>query len=99
MSDDPWISSHLELRGQDGEILSGYGWIFPLGDGEVNIGVGTLATAKRPANIALRPLMAFYADERREGHQPVRAHAGRAARVWRWAGRRSVRFDDRPPFD
>ncbi len=23
----------------------------------------------------------------------------RAARVWRWAGRRSVRFDDRPPFD
>ncbi|MGZ5400038.1 MAG: geranylgeranyl reductase family protein [Nocardioides sp.] len=65
-SDDPWISSHLELRGQDGEILSGYGWIFPLGSGEVNIGVGTLATAKRPANIALRPLMAFYADERRE---------------------------------
>ena len=22
----------------------------------------------------------------------------RAARVWRWAGRRSVRLDDRPPF-
>jgi len=70
MADDPWISSHLELRGQDGEILSGYGWIFPLGStsgrGEVNIGVGTLATAKRPANIAVRPLMAFYAEERRE---------------------------------
>ena len=31
MSDDPWISSHLELRGEQGEILSGYGWIFPLG--------------------------------------------------------------------
>ena len=40
---------HLELRGEDGEILSGYGWIFPLGTGEVNIGVGTLATRKRPA--------------------------------------------------
>jgi menaquinone-9 beta-reductase len=66
MSDDPWISSHLELRGSDGEILSGYGWIFPLGTGEVNLGVGTLATAKRPANVALRPLMQFYADERRE---------------------------------
>ena len=64
--DDPWISSHLELRGQGGEILSGYGWIFPLGDGQVNIGVGTLATEKRPANVALRPLMQFYADERRE---------------------------------
>ena len=64
--DDPWISSHLELRGEEGEILSGYGWIFPLGDGQVNIGVGTLATEKRPAEVALRPLMQFYADERRE---------------------------------
>ncbi len=66
MSDDPWISSHLELRGVDGEILSGYGWIFPLGTGEVNLGVGTLATAKRPAEVALRPLMRLYADERRD---------------------------------
>ncbi|NYD43375.1 geranylgeranyl reductase family protein [Nocardioides panaciterrulae] len=65
MSDDPWISSHLELRGADGEILSGYGWIFPLGTGEVNLGVGTLATAKRPADVAIKPLMRFYADERR----------------------------------
>ena len=65
-SDDPWISSHLELRGTAGEILSGYGWIFPLGTGEVNLGVGTLATAKRPAHVALRPLMTLYARERRE---------------------------------
>jgi geranylgeranyl reductase family protein len=66
MSDDPWISSHLELRGEDGEILSGYGWIFPLGTGEVNLGVGTLATSKRPADVAIRPLMAHYAEQRRE---------------------------------
>ncbi|WP_121253426.1 geranylgeranyl reductase family protein [Nocardioides ferulae] len=65
-SDDPWISSHLELRGTGGEVLSGYGWIFPLGTGEVNLGVGTLATAKRPADVALRPLMAHYAEQRRE---------------------------------
>ncbi len=68
-SDDPWISSHLELRGQQDEILSGYGWIFPLGTGEVNIGVGTLATRKRPADVALRPLMQLYADQRREEFQ------------------------------
>ncbi len=69
-ADDPWISSHLELRGADGAILSGYGWIFPLGGaggrGEVNLGVGTLATAKRPADIAIKPLMDFYAAQRRE---------------------------------
>jgi geranylgeranyl reductase family protein len=64
-SDDPWISSHLELRGENDEILSGYGWIFPLGSGEVNVGVGTLATEKRPAQVAIRPLMQRYADERR----------------------------------
>jgi geranylgeranyl reductase family protein len=69
MSDDPWISSHLELRGEQNEILSGYGWIFPLGDGSVNLGVGTLATAKRPAEVALRPLMKHYAEQRREDFQ------------------------------
>jgi geranylgeranyl reductase family protein len=65
MSDDPWISSHLELRGEQGEVLSGYGWIFPLGTGEVNLGVGTLATAKRPANLQVRQLMTSYADQQR----------------------------------
>lgn len=64
--DDPWISSHLELRGAENEILSGYGWIFPQGNGEVNIGVGTLATQKRPAEINLRALMSQYTEEQRE---------------------------------
>lgn len=63
---EPWITSHLELRSPDGEVLPGYGWIFPLGNGEVNIGVGALATAKRPADAALRPLMSYYAGLRRE---------------------------------
>jgi menaquinone-9 beta-reductase len=77
-SDDEWISSHLELRGEDDEVLAGYGWVFPLADGEVNIGVGTLATARRPANIRLRTLIQQYADARREEWQldgPVRAPA------------------------
>ncbi|GAA3654950.1 NAD(P)/FAD-dependent oxidoreductase [Nocardioides ginsengisoli] len=66
-ADDPWISSHLELRGEQNEILSGYGWIFPLGagSGEVNLGAGTLATAKRPADVAIKPLMKLYADRLR----------------------------------
>lgn len=59
---EEWISSDLELRSADGHVLPGYGWIFPLGNGEVNIGVGALATAKRPADVALRPLIKHYAD-------------------------------------
>ncbi len=68
-ADDPWISSHLELRGAAGELLSGYGWIFPLGDGEVNLGVGTLATARRPADVNLRALLDHYAGLRRDEWQ------------------------------
>jgi geranylgeranyl reductase family protein len=64
-SDDEWISSHLELRGGEGELLSGYGWVFPLGDGEVNVGVGTLATERRPADVRLRSLLELYTDQRR----------------------------------
>ncbi|MGY4712699.1 menaquinone reductase [Mycolicibacterium sp. CBM1] len=71
-SGEPWISSDLELRSPAGnragagQVLPGYGWIFPLGNGEVNIGVGALATAKRPADVALRPLIKHYADLKRE---------------------------------
>ena len=69
MSDDPWISSHLELRDENGENLPGYGWIFPLGNGRVNVGLGALATAKRPAKLAVRPLIDVYARLRREDFQ------------------------------
>lgn len=65
-SDDPWITSHLELRDRDKKIQPGYGWVFPLGDGRVNLGVGTLATAKRPAEGSLRPLLELYAEQRAE---------------------------------
>ncbi|CAJ1508619.1 menaquinone reductase [[Mycobacterium] burgundiense] len=65
-ADEPWISSDLELRSTDGTVLPGYGWIFPLGNGEVNIGVGALATVKRPADVALRPLIKGYTDLKRD---------------------------------
>lgn len=64
-SDDEWISSHLELRDGAGTLQPGYGWVFPLNDGDINIGVGTLATATRPAPGALRPLLDLYTQQRR----------------------------------
>lgn len=42
--DDPWIESHLDLRDRDGNHLPGYGWVFPVGDGTINVGVGLLST-------------------------------------------------------
>jgi len=42
--DDPWIESHLDLRDREGNHMPGYGWIFPVGDGTVNVGAGLLDT-------------------------------------------------------
>ena len=44
MSTDPWIESHLDLRDRQGKSIPGYGWVFPLGDGTVNVGAGLLDT-------------------------------------------------------
>ncbi|WP_328388727.1 geranylgeranyl reductase family protein [Nocardia sp. NBC_00416] len=65
-SDDQWITSHLELRNAEDELVPGYGWVFPLANGEVNIGVGSLATEQRPSHIALKPLLEYYTEQRRE---------------------------------
>ncbi|NNN00609.1 MAG: geranylgeranyl reductase family protein [Acidimicrobiaceae bacterium] len=42
--DEAWIDSHLDIRDPHGAVVPGYGWIFPLGDGRVNVGVGLLST-------------------------------------------------------
>jgi geranylgeranyl reductase family protein len=42
--DDPWIESHLDIHDRQGNNLPGYGWIFPVGDGTINVGVGLLST-------------------------------------------------------
>jgi geranylgeranyl reductase family protein len=44
MHDDPWIESALDLRDRNANSLPGYGWIFPVGDGTINVGVGLLDT-------------------------------------------------------
>jgi geranylgeranyl reductase family protein len=42
--DEAWIESHLDLRDRNGDHLPGYAWVFPVGDGTVNVGVGLLST-------------------------------------------------------
>ena len=57
------MHSHVELRDQEGEVQPGYGWIFPLGDGTVNLGCGALSTDARPAKVNTKKLLAHYARE------------------------------------
>jgi geranylgeranyl reductase family protein len=60
--DEPWIESHLDVRDRAGQVLPGYGWIFPLGDGRVNVGVGLLSTSDRWAGLNTTELMAAFVD-------------------------------------
>ena len=38
-----WFDAYLDVRSAE-EALPGYGWVFPVGDGTVNVGVGLLST-------------------------------------------------------
>ncbi|MFF2029996.1 geranylgeranyl reductase family protein [Arthrobacter sp. NPDC058192] len=44
--DDDWMEGWLELPGQDGKLLPGYGWVFGVGDGTSNVGLGILNSSK-----------------------------------------------------
>lgn len=63
---EPWIHSHLELRDAEGTTQPGYGWIFPLGTGEVNLGCGALSTTRRRAKVNTKKLLEHYARQQRE---------------------------------
>ncbi len=60
--DEPWIESHLDLRDRDGNHLPGYGWIFPVGDGTVNVGVGLLSTFRGWKDVNTSKLMEAFCD-------------------------------------
>jgi len=55
--DDTFIESHLDLRDGTGKVVPGYGWIFPLGDGRVNVGVGLLSVEGRWKGVNTSHLM------------------------------------------
>jgi menaquinone-9 beta-reductase len=60
--DEPWIESHLDIRDRAGKVLPGYGWIFPVGDGRVNVGVGLLSTFNRWKSVNTSHLMEGFVD-------------------------------------
>lgn len=54
---DTWIESALDIRDRRGNALPGYGWIFPLGDGSINAGIGLLSTFRDYKNVNTSWLM------------------------------------------
>ncbi|MCU1346023.1 MAG: geranylgeranyl reductase family protein, partial [Acidimicrobiia bacterium] len=61
LHDTPWIESALDVRDRNGNTLPGYGWIFPVGDGTVNVGVGLLSTFRDYKSVNTTHLLSEYA--------------------------------------
>ena len=55
--DDDMLESWLELRTPEGDLLPGYGWVFGVGDGTSNVGLGILNTTKAWQDTNYRDLM------------------------------------------
>jgi geranylgeranyl reductase family protein len=63
------LEACLSLRDEHGTPVPGYGWMFPAGDGTVNIGVGALSTMKGFKKLNLNTLLDQYASLVREPWQ------------------------------
>jgi geranylgeranyl reductase family protein len=61
ISADPWIESCLDVHDRNGQTMPGYGWIFPLGDGTINVGIGLLSTFKGYKDVNTTHLMGEWA--------------------------------------
>lgn len=57
---DPWLDSRLELRDREGRAMPGYGWVFPEGDGTVNVGVGVLSSSRDFRSINTTALLSAF---------------------------------------
>jgi menaquinone-9 beta-reductase len=59
---EPVLEAFLDLRDRDG-LMAGYGWIFPLGDGLVNVGAGLLNTFKRFKEVSAKKVMDVFTEQ------------------------------------
>lgn len=80
---EPWIESALDVKDRNGNPMPGYGWIFPVGDGSVNIGVGLLSTFRDFKSVNTTHLLDAYAHQVAErweidpGRPDAKAKSGR----------------------
>ena len=60
-SNDGFLEAWLEVR-KDDKMLPGYGWLFPVGDGTINVGVGLLSSTRLEKKINLNDLQRAFVD-------------------------------------
>ena len=65
-ADDRFMEACLTVAGPDGSIVPGYGWVFPAGNGIVNIGVGALSTMRDFSSLNLNTMLDAYTAQVRD---------------------------------
>ena len=73
--DDDMLESWLELRDPSGKLLPGYGWVFGVGDGTSNVGLGILNTTKAWQDTDYKKLLASWTSAMPGEWQFDEAHA------------------------
>lgn len=76
---DDYIESHIDIRDGDGRSLPGYGWVFPEGDGTVNVGIGLLSTFRGWKGVNTSELMRAFTQVV-PGYWGIDPEAGRSVR-------------------
>ena len=61
-----YLEACLSLCDENGTAIAGYGWVFPAGDGTVNVGVGALSTMKGFTTLNLNKLLSQYSTSIRD---------------------------------
>ena len=79
--DDTRVEVGLELTDREGTLVPGYGWVVPLGDGTVNVGVTLLSTARDFRGVNTARLLDNWAVRvaERWGFDPTASDAAPAA--------------------
>ena len=96
--DDDWLESWLELWDRTDprhpRLLPGYGWIFGMGDGTANVGLGILNTSSAFQNVDYRKLLGAWLDGTPEEWQFRPEHQQGAVR----GAALPMGFNSQPPY-
>ena len=63
-SDETWIEARIGIPDANGNPIAGFGWIHPIGDGTINVGIGVLSTYRDVMNVNALHLLDEFARDR-----------------------------------
>ena len=61
-SKDSMLESQLNIFDSQGRAMPGYGWVFPLGDGTINVGAGVMSSFKGWKDVNTNKILSAYVD-------------------------------------